>query len=119
MLTDEEKLEIVKKREEEDKRILKMLEVKKMDELSLDEIRILRRLLFRKNLKLDSLKDHVKEIFSALQFPAPNSSYTDDYQYTEDKSYNTLHPDDVYHYKKSFMKTFEQEKMKHKIVIRK
>ena len=108
MLTDEEKLEIVKKREEEDKRILKMLEVKKMDEL-----------LFRKNLKLDSLKDHVKEIFSALQFPAPNSSYTDDYQYTEDKSYNTLHPDDVYHYKKSFMKTFEQEKMKHKIVIRK
>jgi uncharacterized protein YqfB (UPF0267 family) len=119
MLTDEEKLEIIKKREEEDKRILKMLEVKTIDELSLDEMRILRRLKFRKNLQLDSLKDHVKEIFNALQFPAPNSSYTDDYQYTDDKSYNTLHPDDEYHYKKSFMKTFEQEKMKHKIVIRK
>ena len=40
-------------------------------------------------------------------------------EYTEEKKNGTLYPDNEHHYKKSFLKTYEQEKLKHKIVIRK
>lgn len=74
----------------------------------------------KSNVKLpNTYFDHIKQIDSTLNFPLRPTSYTEDYEYTEKKSQMTLHPDDLHHYKKSFMKTYEEFKLKHGNVIRK
>jgi hypothetical protein len=95
------------------------LNSKPIEELTLDEIIKLRRLLFRKNIPSESKKDHVKQIFSTLNFKTNTSTYQDDFYFSEEKKESTLHPDLYYHYLKSFMKSYEEEKMKHKNLIRK
>ena len=105
-----------KVREEEE---LKVLRGKNINDLSYEEMEILRRLLFRKNVGFNAYKDSVGEIFSTLNFKAKNPCYTDDFEFTDEKQYETLHPDDLYHKRKNFFKTFEEEKCKHKIIIRK
>lgn len=79
----------------------------------------IKRKKFKKPLPLESKKDHIKQIFSTLNFKPKPTSYTEDYEYSDEKKHDTLNPDLLHHYKKSFMKTYEQEKMKHKIIIRK
>ena len=95
------------------------LNSKPIEDLTLDEIIKLRRLLFRKNIPAESKKDHVKQIFSTLNFKTNASTYQDDFFYSEEKKESTLHPDLYYHHLKSFMKSYEQEKMKHKTITRK
>ena len=40
-------------------------------------------------------------------------------KYGEEKRNETNNPDTLHHYKKSFMKTYEESKLKHLIIIRK
>ena len=63
--------------------------------------------------------DHIKKIDQALNFKLLPSTYTETHEWTEDKDYETNHPDDLYHYKKNFIKTYEECKIKHKFLFRK
>ena len=64
-------------------------------------------------------KDHIKKLFSTLNFPQRDSCYNDDYNYNSDKKTTTIDHDFGNHYKKSFMKTYEENKIMHSIILRK
>ena len=64
-------------------------------------------------------RDHVKSIFSTLNFARKPTSYTETFDYTTDKKKSTLDHNAEYHYKKSFMKTYEENRIMHKIILRK
>ena len=72
-----------------------------------------------KYLKRQNKTDHIKKIDRALNFKAKPSSYTETYEFGEEKRNETNNPDTLHHYKKSFMKTYEESKLKHLIIIRK
>ncbi len=92
---------------------------KPIEELTLDEIIKLRRMLFRKHLSYETKKDHIKQLFSALNFKPKPTSFQEAFEFTEEKKQATLNVDLYYHNLKSFMKTYEQEKLKHHHIIRK
>lgn len=71
---------------------------------------------FQKNI---NKKDHVKKLFATLNFPAKATSYRETFEYNYDKKRATLDHDFETHYKKSFMKTYEENKIMHKIILRK
>ena len=54
-----------------------------------------------------------------LNFKQKPTSYTETYNFTDEKRDETNNPDTLHHYKKSFMKTYEESKLKHLIIIRK
>lgn len=64
-------------------------------------------------------KDHIKGIFSALNFPVKPTNYKEAFEYSYDKKKNTIDHDFDNHYKKSFMKTYEENKLMHKNILRK
>lgn len=63
--------------------------------------------------------DHIKKIDLALNFKMKPSTFTDSYNFTDEKKHDTDNPDTLHHYKKSFMKTYEESKLKHLIILRK
>lgn len=71
---------------------------------------------FQKNI---NKKDHVKKLFNTLNFPTKPTSYRETFEYNYDKKRATLDHDFESHYKKSFMKTYEENKIMHKIILRK
>ncbi len=98
---------------------LEELHKKNINELSYEEMGRIRRLLFRKNLPSETLKDHVDVLFSATNFEQKPSTFTESFYFSDDKKYGTLHPDMEHHFKKNFMLTFAVEKDKQKYIIRK
>ena len=73
----------------------------------------------RDYLNLQNKADHIKKIDLALNFDVKPTTYTDHYRFTDKKKYCTDHPDDEYHYKKSFMKTYTEFKIKQGHIMRK
>lgn len=63
--------------------------------------------------------DHIKKIFSALNFPTKPSSYNEAFDYNYEKKKVTIDHEYDNHYKKSFMKTYEEIKHMNKIILRK
>jgi hypothetical protein len=63
--------------------------------------------------------DHVKKIFSTLNFASKPTSYAESFEYNTDKKRSTIDHDFNNHYKKSFIKTYEESKISHKIILRK
>lgn len=104
---------------EKEKKELEELRRKPIEELTDEEIGRFRRLLFRKNEIFSCGRDVVGDIFSTLNFPMPRSKYQDDFEYSSEKKHCTLNPDDERHKKKNFLKTFEEEKYKNRIIFRK
>lgn len=64
-------------------------------------------------------RDHIKGIFSTLNFGRKPTSYTDSYEYTTQKKKSTIDHEFDNHYQKSFMKTYEENKIAHQIILRK
>lgn len=64
-------------------------------------------------------RDHIKEIFSTLNFNRKPTLYSESYEYTTEKKNDTIDQKHEYHYQKSFMKTYEENKHMHKIILRK
>ncbi len=64
-------------------------------------------------------KDHIKKIFSTLNFPLKPTSYNETFEYSTEKKTNTIDHSFDNHYKKSFMKTYEENKIMHQIILRK
>ena len=58
-------------------------------------------------LKRQNKVDHIKKIDLEA------------FDYTAEKKYETENPDTLHHYKKSFMKTYEESKLQHLHIIRK
>ena len=73
----------------------------------------------REYLNLQNKTDHIKKIDSALNFAPQPTTFTDSYKFTDKKKYATDHPDDLHHYKKSFMKTYQEFKIKQGHIMRK
>ena len=73
----------------------------------------------RDYLNLQNKADHIKKIDLALNFEMRPTTFTDHYNFTEKKKYCTDHPDDENHYKKSFMKTYTEFKIKQGHIMRK
>lgn len=70
-------------------------------------------------LRRQNKTDHIKKIDMALNFKPKPTAYTETYNFTDEKRDETNNPDTLHHYKKSFMKTYEESKLKHLIIIRK
>lgn len=70
-------------------------------------------------LRRQNKTDHIKKIDMTLNFKQKPTSYTETYNFTDEKRDETNNPDTLHHYKKSFMKTYEESKLKHLIIIRK
>ena len=100
-------------------RELEELRKKPISELTFEEMGRIRRLLFRENLKSEMLKDHVDILFNSTNFESKPSTFTETFFYSEQKKYDTINPDLEHHLRKSFMLTFDVEKMKQKYIIRK
>ena len=98
---------------------LSNLRSKKMEDLTFDEMGRYRRLLFRKNPESETLKDHVDILFNSTNFTKKPSTFTESFYFSEEKKYGTNNPDLEHHFRKSFMLTFDVEKMKQKYIIRK
>ena len=98
---------------------LATLRSKKMEDLTYDEMGRYRRLLFRKNPESETLKDHVDVLFNSTNFTKKPSTFTESFYFSEEKKYDTNNPDLEHHFRKSFMLTFDVEKMKQKYIIRK
>ena len=73
----------------------------------------------RDYLNLQNKADHIKKIDLALNFEVKPPTYTEHYKFTDKKKYCTEHPDDEYHSKKSFMKTYTEFKIKQGHIMRK
>ena len=95
------------------------LRSKNMDDLTYDEMGRYRRLLFRKNPESETLKDHVDVLFNSTNFTKKPSTFTESFYFSEEKNNDTNNPDLEHHFRKSFMLTFDVEKMKQKYIIRK
>jgi hypothetical protein len=63
--------------------------------------------------------DHIKKIFSTLNFKTKASTYDNAFDFDNEKKKETLDRDFTNHYKKSEMKTYEENLIRHKIIIRK
>lgn len=63
--------------------------------------------------------DHVKNLFSNMTFPRKETSYSEAYEYTTEKKFMNIDHSFSNHCKKSFMKTYEEAKHNHKLVLRK
>ena len=98
---------------------LEELRKKPLSELTYEEMGRKRRLLFRKNIKSEMLKDHVDVIFNSTNFEFKPSTFTEAFFYSDEKSHDTINTDLEHHLRKSFMLTFDIEKMKQKYIIRK
>ena len=98
---------------------LEELRRKPINELTYEEMGRKRRLLFRKNMKTEILKDHVDVIFNSTNFEFKPSTFTDAFFYSDEKKQDTINTDLEHHLRKSFMLTFDVEKMKQKYIIRK
>ena len=70
-------------------------------------------------LKRQNKLDHIKKIDLALNFKQKPTNYTEAFDYTAEKKFETENPDTLHHYKKSFMKTYEESKLQHLHIIRK
>ena len=73
----------------------------------------------RDYLNLQNKADHIKKIDLALNFDMKPTTYTETFEFTDKKKYRTNHPDDEYHFKKSFMKTYTEFKIKQGHIMRK
>ena len=73
----------------------------------------------RDYLNLQNKADHIKKIDLALNFEVKPTTFADHYKFTDKKKYATDHPDDEYHYKRSFMKTYTEFKIKQGHIMRK
>ena len=102
-----------------EKEELSKLRTKNIKDLTYDEMGRYRRLLFRRNPESETLKDHVDVLFSSTNFTMKPSTFTETFFFNDKKKYETDHQDTEYHFRKSFMMTFECEKMKQKFIIRK
>ena len=102
-----------------EKEELSKLRAKNIKDLTYDEMGRYRRLLFRRNPESETLKDHVDVLFSSTNFTMKPSTFTETFFFNDKKKYETDHQDTEYHFRKSFMMTFECEKMKQKFIIRK
>ena len=102
-----------------EKEELSKLRTKNIKDLTYDEMGRYRRLLFRRNPESETLKDHVDVLFSSTNFTMKPSTFTETFFFSDKKKYETDHQDTEYHFRKSFMMTFECEKMKQKFIIRK
>lgn len=102
-----------------EKEELERLHQKNINELSYEEMGRIRRLLFRKNLPSETLKDHVDVLFGATNFEKKPSTFTESFYFSDEKKHDTLYPDLEHHFKKCFMTTFAVEKDKQKYIIRK
>lgn len=72
-----------------------------------------------KYLNQQNRKDHIKGIDSTLNFKSRPTQFTESFKFTKGKENETNNPDSLHHYKKSFMKTYEESKLKHLIILRK
>ena len=95
------------------------LRSKKVEDLTYEELGRLRRLLFRKNPESETVKDHVDVLFNSTNFAKKPSTFTESFYFSEEKNNDTNNPDLEHHFRKSFMLTFDVEKMKQKYIIRK
>ena len=95
------------------------LRSKKVEDLTFEELGRLRRLLFRKNPESETLKDHIDVLFNSTNFAKKPSTFTESFYFSEEKNNDTNNPDLEHHFRKSFMLTFDVEKMKQKYIIRK
>ena len=95
------------------------LRSKNMDDLTYEEMGRYRRLLFRKNPESETLKDHVDVLFNSTNFTKKPSTFTESFYFSDEKNNDTNNPDLEHHFRKSFMLTFDVEKMKQKYIIRK
>ena len=102
-----------------EKEELSRLRAKSIKDLTYEEMGRYRRLLFRRNPESETLKDHVDVLFNATNFSMKPSTFTESYFFSDKKKFCTDHQDMEYHFRKSFMMTFECEKMKQKFIIRK
>ena len=98
---------------------LEELRQKPITDLTFEEMGRIRRLLFRQNIKSEMLKDHVDVLFNSTNFESKPSTFTEAFFYSDDKKHDTLNIDLEHHFRKSFMLTFDGEKMKQKFIIRK
>ena len=95
------------------------LRSKNIDDLTYEEMGRYRRLLFRKNPESETLKDHVDVLFNSTNFTKKPSTFTESFYFSDEKNNDTNNPDLEHHFRKSFMLTFDVEKMKQKYIIRK
>ena len=100
-------------------RELEELRKKPISDLTFEEMGRIRRLLFRENLKSEMLKDHVAILFNSTNFESKPSTFTETFFYSDQKKNDTINTDLEHHLRKSFMLTFDVEKMKQKYIIRK
>ena len=98
---------------------LTRLRGKSIKDLTYEEMGRYRRLLFRKNPESESLKDHVDILFNSTNFSMKPSTFTESFYFSDKKKYWTDNQDTEHHFRKSFMMTFDCEKMKQKYIIRK
>jgi hypothetical protein len=78
-------------------------------------------------LKNNTKRDHIKKIFATLNFKPKGTTYNDTFcnklyinlDFDKEKERETNEQDFSNHYKKSFMKTYEEIKHKHPTMIRK
>ena len=73
----------------------------------------------RDYLNMQNKADHIKKIDLALNFETKPTTFQDSYRFTDKKRYCTDHPDNEYHFKKSFMKTYTEFKIKQGHIMRK
>ena len=102
-----------------EKEELENLRSKDIKDLTYDEMGRYRRLLFRKNPESETLKDHVDVLFNSTHFTMKPSTFTESFYFSDEKNNDTNNPDLEHHFRKSFMLTFDVEKMKQKYIIRK
>ena len=102
-----------------EKEELKILRGKSIKDLTYEEMGRYRRLLFRKHPESESLKDHVDILFNSTNFSMKPSTFTESFYFSDKKKYWTDNQDTEHHFRKSFMMTFDCEKMKQKYIIRK
>ncbi len=102
-----------------EKEELSKLRSKKMKDLTYDEIGRYRRLLFRRNPEPETLKDHVDVLFNSTHFTMKPSTFTESFYFSDEKNNDTNNLDFEHHFRKSFMTTFDVEKVKQKYIIRK
>ena len=102
-----------------EKEELENLRSNDIKDLTYDEMGRYRRLLFRKNPESETLKDHVDVLFNSTHFTMKPSTFTESFYFSDEKNNDTNNPDLEHHFRKSFMLTFDVEKMKQKYIIRK
>ena len=73
----------------------------------------------RDYLNLQNKADHIKKIDLALNFELKPTNYNEAFEFTDKKKYRTNHPDDEHHFKKSFIKTYTDFKIRQGHIMRK